>query len=337
MPSLSMTRPCSSRWNSRKSPESSAPPPLKGASRPVAVRVKVSAVRVGRARRRMPPPPPSRRETAAACGGAPRDRRGEDIGEGTRRRSPRASVGRTGTMCALGRSARSCCGRRPSPIVVPREKAKRRRRRTPPPSVCRPRANSRRAVDLENARGDLGPLTLTTKRPDSRTRGATRVFAKTASTGAKPRQPPGGRARSWPTALSGPTIEVFPPASTAKEVPRSADMARPMTVALTEDERKKFDDIGLDDINAMTDVNQLNKLAKYMECVFSPPVRPDLARDRSGRSSIPDMDGRAVAVRRRDAKHARLPFSRAERHSETRRAVTRREGTHATETETETD
>ena len=115
-------------------------------------------------------------------------------------------------------------------------------------------------------------------------------------------------------------------------------MARPMTVALTEDERKKFDDIGLDDINAMTDVNQLNKLAKYMECVFSPPVRPDLARIApDGHRSIPDMDGRA-RLGRRDAKHARLPFSRAERHPETHKpAETRREGTHATETETETD
>ena len=114
-------------------------------------------------------------------------------------------------------------------------------------------------------------------------------------------------------------------------------MARPMTVALTEDERKKFDDIGLDDINAMTDVNQLNKLAKYMECVFS-PTRPSGSRaDRSGRSSIPDMDGRA-RLGRRDAKHARLPLSRAERHPETHKpAETRREGTHATETETETD
>jgi hypothetical protein len=94
-----------------------------------------------------------------------------------------------------------------------------------------------------------------------------------------------------------PIERVFPPASTAKEGAEIyGNMARPMTVALTEDERKKFDDIGLDDINAMTDVNQLNKLAKYMECVFS-PTRPSGSRaDRSGRSSIPDMDGRAAAV-----------------------------------------
>jgi hypothetical protein len=46
-------------------------------------------------------------------------------------------------------------------------------------------------------------------------------------------------------------------------------MARPTTVALTEDERKRFDNVGLDDINAMTDFEQLHKLARYMECVFS--------------------------------------------------------------------
>ena len=162
LPSLSMTRPCSSRWNSRKSPESSAPPP-RAARRGPWPRVKVSAVRVVRARRpRMPPPPPSRRDDAAAVARARRlrpPRRGTSS-EGTRQRSPRASVGGARARCvALGRSARSCCGRRPSPIVVPREKAKRRRRRTPPPSrSCRPRANSRRAVDCsrKRARGDLG-------------------------------------------------------------------------------------------------------------------------------------------------------------------------------------
>jgi hypothetical protein len=83
-------------------------------------------------------------------------------------------------------------------------------------------------------------------------------------------------------------------------------MARPTTVALTEDERKKFDNIGLDDINAMTDVNQLNKLAKYMECVFS-PARPSGSRaDRSGRSSIPDMDGRASSPTRRETRASPL-------------------------------
>ena len=128
------------------------------------------------------------------------------------------------------------------------------------------------------------------------------MFAKTASVTAHEREaapsPRAGRARSWPTALSRSNrSSVFPPASTAKEGAEIYGiMARPMTVALTEDERKKFDDIGLDDINAMTDVNQLNKLAKYMECVFS-PTRPSGSRaDRSGRSSIPDMDGRAAAV-----------------------------------------
>ena len=113
--------------------------------------------------------------------------------------------------------------------------------------------------------------------------GATRVFAKTASVTAHEREaapsPRAGRARSWPTALSRSNrSSVFPPASTAKEGAEIYGiMARPMTVALTEDERKKFDDIGLDDINAMTDVNQLNKLAKYMECVFS-PTRPSGSR-----------------------------------------------------------
>lgn len=38
-------------------------------------------------------------------------------------------------------------------------------------------------------------------------------------------------------------------------------------VRLTEDERRKFDDIGLDEINQMTDVSALNKLRRYMECV----------------------------------------------------------------------
>jgi len=63
-------------------------------------------------------------------------------------------------------------------------------------------------------------------------------------------------------------------------------MARPTTVALTEDERKKFDNIGLDDINAMTDVNQLNKLAKYMECVSSLPASRFGSAFRTERSRI---------------------------------------------------
>ena len=62
-------------------------------------------------------------------------------------------------------------------------------------------------------------------------------------------------------------------------------MARPTTVALTEDERKKFDDIGLDGINAMTDINQLNKLAKYMECVFVLPA-PRISRFHTERFPI---------------------------------------------------
>ena len=49
-------------------------------------------------------------------------------------------------------------------------------------------------------------------------------------------------------------------------------------VKLTEDERKKFDDIGLDEINEMTDVNSLRRLMQYMECValtsrFETPAR----------------------------------------------------------------
>jgi|TARA_B110000977_G_scaffold198372_1_gene283093 hypothetical protein len=42
-------------------------------------------------------------------------------------------------------------------------------------------------------------------------------------------------------------------------------MANPTTARLTAEERRKFDDVGLDDINAMTDLTQLNKLARYME------------------------------------------------------------------------
>ena len=119
-------------------------------------------------------------------------------------------------------------------------------------------------------------------------------------------------------------------------------MARPMTVALTEDERKKFDDIGLDDINAMTDVNQLNKLAKYMECVFV-PTRPSgaIRADRSGRSSIPNMAERApfVDATRNTKTRASplLPRRTPPRNPPSRNPETRREGTHATETETETD
>ena len=40
-------------------------------------------------------------------------------------------------------------------------------------------------------------------------------------------------------------------------------------IKLTEDERKKFDDIGLDEINEMTDMNSLRRLMQYMECVPS--------------------------------------------------------------------
>ena len=36
-------------------------------------------------------------------------------------------------------------------------------------------------------------------------------------------------------------------------------------VRLSDDERKKFDSIGLDDINSMVDVAELHKLHRYME------------------------------------------------------------------------
>ena len=36
-------------------------------------------------------------------------------------------------------------------------------------------------------------------------------------------------------------------------------------VRLSDDERKKFDSIGLDDINAIVDVAELHKLHRYME------------------------------------------------------------------------
>ena len=53
-------------------------------------------------------------------------------------------------------------------------------------------------------------------------------------------------------------------------------MARPPKMALTEDERKLFDDIGLDQINAMRDVKQLHRLCRYMECVHPRARAPRL-------------------------------------------------------------
>lgn len=38
-------------------------------------------------------------------------------------------------------------------------------------------------------------------------------------------------------------------------------------VKLTDDERRKFDDIGLDEINQLTDMPSLQKLMQYMEYV----------------------------------------------------------------------
>lgn len=234
---------------------------------------------------------------------------------------------------------------------MPREKAKRRvlvSRDRRPSLAAAAQIRGARCRLLEKTRAAISGFDVDhDERPDSRTRGSdARVRDDRLGDRARARsraQPP-SRSRSFVAhrALPVEPIERLSAGFDRKEGAEIyGNMARPMTVALTEDERKKFDDIGLDDINAMTDVNQLNKLAKYMECVFS-PTRPSGSRaDRSGRSSIPDMDGRA-RLGRRDAKHARLPFSRAERETrnpkpETHRAETRREGTHATETETETD
>ena len=58
-------------------------------------------------------------------------------------------------------------------------------------------------------------------------------------------------------------------------------MARKSRLGLTEDERKRFDDIGLDQINQMSDVKELHRLMQYMECVPrlpSPSSRLALAR-----------------------------------------------------------
>jgi hypothetical protein len=51
-------------------------------------------------------------------------------------------------------------------------------------------------------------------------------------------------------------------------------MARKSRLGLTEDERKRFDDVGLDQINQMTDVKELHRLMQYMECVPRRPSRP---------------------------------------------------------------
>ena len=60
-------------------------------------------------------------------------------------------------------------------------------------------------------------------------------------------------------------------------------------VRLTDDERRKFDDVGLDDINAMTDPATLHKLMQYMECVrlrVLPREPIDFARRRTKISSV---------------------------------------------------
>lgn len=339
MPSLSMTRPCSSRWNSRKSPESSAPPPLKGASRPVAVRVKVSAVRVGRARRpRMPPPPPSRRETAAACGeGAALATAAERDIERRNEAAVAARVGgrRTGTMCRA-RTVRALV-LWTSPVAnrrAPRKSKKEKEENSSAVQVLPPaRKFAARCRLLEKTRAAISGFDVDhEKRPDSRTRGSdARVREDRLGDRARARsraQPP-SRSRSFVAhrALPVEPIEVFPPASTAKEGAEIYGiMARPMTVALTEDERKKFDDIGLDDINAMTDVNQLNKLAKYMECVFS-PTRPSGSRAGSLRTIIDPRYGwtrRRRSSTRRETRASpllprRTPFRNPPSRDETRR------------------
>lgn len=56
-----------------------------------------------------------------------------------------------------------------------------------------------------------------------------------------------------------------------KRAPLGENQKRTMTampkprVRLSDDERKKFDSIGLDDINSMVDVAELHKLHRYME------------------------------------------------------------------------
>ena len=64
------------------------------------------------------------------------------------------------------------------------------------------------------------------------------------------------------------SVPSFPPRARRASRPPSGAMAMKRNrVRLTDDERRKFDDVGLDDINAMTDPATLHKLMQYMECV----------------------------------------------------------------------
>lgn len=78
-------------------------------------------------------------------------------------------------------------------------------------------------------------------------------------------------------------------------------MANPTTARLTAEERRKFDDVGLDDINAMTDLTQLNKLARYMDDEGFPQtsavVKARMASlgSVSNVSKTPDMDAEVAA------------------------------------------
>ena len=235
MPSLSMTRPCSSLWNSRKSPSSSAPPPLEGASRSVAVRVKVSAVRVGRARRpRMPPPLLSRRETAAASDeGAARATAAErDI---ERRNgaavATRVDGSRTGAVYrARTVGALLVWPSAPRPDARTRELPGEKGRRFPSASARTLREMSE-MMSEKTRRSRAGTLT-TTSASAHPLAGATRAFATIASVIARGSEAApssrAGRARSEPTTLSRSNrSSVFPPASTAKKkVPRSTETWR---------------------------------------------------------------------------------------------------------------
>lgn len=74
-------------------------------------------------------------------------------------------------------------------------------------------------------------------------------------------------------------------------------MAR-SSMRLSDEERRKFDDVGLDDINAMSDMTQLNKLAKYMDDEGFPQtsavVKARMAslgsNDKTSNARSPDLD-----------------------------------------------
>jgi len=90
--------------------------------------------------------------------------------------------------------------------------------------------------------------------------------------------------------LSYQSVPSFPPRARRASRPPSGAMAMKRNrVRLTDDERRKFDDVGLDDINAMTDPATLHKLMQYMECVrlgVLPREPIDFDRRRSKISSV---------------------------------------------------